>query len=575
MLLDHRGQPISTSMFKKSAPPILGEKFGNWAGRDDLYRFSLPGGSFLQFDLSKLTLADYRLMRQHYQVNASLSVLTFMLHQLDYQVVCDNKKIAEFCQQQLDQVWTRLVRGLSQSFWAGYSPMVLQWENDLDGRAIQLTKVKDLPPEECCVNWKEVDGYKPHGSGGIPPKIRVFDGIKQWGAPYPIPVSNSLWYPVLSENGDYYGRKLLQSAFQPYFFSMLMHLFANRYYERFGEPVPIGRAPYDTEVEVGGRTVKGNVAMEHILTNIRNRSVVVLPDDRDPNGNFDYTVEYLESQMRGADFERYMTRLDEEISLALFTPLLILRTADVGSYNLGTGQTQVYLWMLNAISGDWAEYINKYVLKPLKNFNFGERAPQATIKFRKLGTQQQETIRSVLHEMIRAGVAKVDLDDLGQAVGMRLEEVKVVTAPPAAPATDPSKQDPTQDPAAKDPKAKATPPKKDTRVVRDKPKQPKGIKQASLVAGMMADRVVKQYEKAVREDRQDELQLDFGYRAQITEALAEDPVDVDAALAELKFTVNTFLGDARSMTSQHSDGIKQCIYGLVTGWVERLEKGEF
>jgi hypothetical protein len=52
--------------------------------------------------------------------------------------------------------------------------------------------------------------------------------------------------------------------------------------------------------------------------------------------------------MRGADFERYMTRLDEEMSIGLFTPILLLRTADVGSYNLGQGHMQIYLWMLNA-----------------------------------------------------------------------------------------------------------------------------------------------------------------------------------------------------------------------------------
>jgi hypothetical protein len=553
-------------MYKKAAPPILGEKFGNWAGREDLYRFSMPGGTFLQFDLSKLTLADYRLMRDHYQVNASLSVLTFMLHQLDYQVVCENKKIADFCQLQLDQVWTRLVRGLSQSFWAGYSPMVLQWENDVEGRAIQLAKVKDLPPEECLVNWKEVDGYKPPGSPGIPPKLKVFDGIKQWGAPYPIPVSNSLWYPVLSENGDYYGRKLLKSAFQPYFFSMLMHLFANRYYERFGEPIPIGRAPYDTEVQVGGETVKGNVAMQHILSNIRNRAVAVLPDDRDQAGNYDYTVEYLESQMRGADFERYMTRLDEEISLALFTPLLILRTADVGSYNLGTGQTQVYLWMLNAISGDWAEYINKYVLKPLKNFNFGERAPQATIKFRKLGTQQQETIRMVLAEVVRAGAAKVNLEDLGQAVGMRLEEVKVVTEPQADPVVDPSGDDP--DPT--------DPPRKDTRGPRQKPKQPKGIKQSGRVATLMAERVAKQYEKAAREGRLDDLQLDFGYHAQMLEALEGESCDnPEIAIGELHSSIEMFIADAPSITKYSTEDVCSIIRALPNTWSTRLEKGEF
>lgn len=564
-LLDHRGRPISSADFKKAKAPIMGEAFGNWSGRDDLYMYSLPGGGFLQFDLSKLTLADYRQMRDHYQVQVSLSVLTFMLHQLDFTVVCENKKIADFCQQTLERVWTRLVRGLSQSFWAGYSPMILQWENDVDGRAVQLAKVKDLIPEECEVKWKEVPGYVPPGyPNSVPPKIKIYDGIKQWGAPYPIPPENTLWYPVLSENGDFYGRKLLRSAFQPYFFSMLMHLFANRYYERFGEPVPVGRAPYDSEVDVNGQTVKGNEAMRQILSNFRNRSVVVLPADRDESGNPEYSIEYLESQMRGADFERYMTRLDEEISLALFTPLLMLRTADVGSYNLGTGHTQVYLWMLNAISGDWAEYIDKYVLKPLKNFNFGERAPLPEIRFRKLGTQAQETLRAVLSDMVRGGTVKVNLEDLGQAIGMRLEEVREVTEPTAEPAGgDPEEGD---DPPVN--------PKKDTRVTRDKPRTPKGVKEASRVAGLIRDRLVAQYNKALREDRLNELALDFGYQAQMVEALDGMVDNPQASYDTLVETVSIFVGEFISMESHDNRGGADCIKSLVDLWVAHAQRGK-
>ena len=571
MLVDARGNPLSSAQFKKSKPPILGEKFGNWAGRDEIFYTRAPwGGGFLQFDLSKLTVQDYRAMRDHYQVQASLSVLTFMLHQLDYTIVSDNKKIADFCQYAMDKIWTRLVRGMSQAFWAGYSPMVLQWENDVEGRRVELAKVKDLVPEECEVNWKEVDGYVPPGQPrAVPPKIKVYDGIKQWGYPYPIPVENSLWYPVLSENGDYYGRKLLRSAFQPYFFSLLLHLFANRYYERFGEPVPIGRAPYDAEVDVNGESIKGNVAMQQILSNIRNRSVVVLPDDRDDKGNFDYQVEYLESQMRGADFERYMTRLDEEISLALFTPLLVLRTADVGSYNLGTGQTQVYLWMLNAISGDWAEYINKYVLKPMKNYNFGEKAPSAEIRFRKLGTQQQETLRAVLSDMVRAGRVTVNLEDLGQAVGMRLEEVREVTEPPADPTGDPE-GDPEQDPEA-DPKN----PKKDTRIGRDKPKQPKGIKQAGRIAGLIADRVISQHAKAITEGRVTEFQPDLGYHSQMINALDGVATSPTVAYEALQGMMAMYLKETLTVDGfVHQQG-QEYVRRVTDTWVDLVEKGEF
>src|SRR5690606_27404723 len=317
-LVDPKGRPLKSGIInkKESAPPT-GNAFGNWAGRDIEY-LSLPGGGIVQFDLSKLTLADFRIMRDHYQVNASLSVLSFMQHQSDWWIECEDESVIDFYTEQIANNWTMLNRALSQANWAGYSPSALEWENE--GRRLVLHKVKDLIPEDCTVNWKIERGWAPPGK--VPPKFNVYDGIQQFGTGWPIPSENSLWYPLLMENGNYYGRKLLRAAFTSWFFSILVHLFSNRYFERFGEPVPVGRAPFDEEIDVDGQAVRGNTYMLKVLQDLRNRSVVVLPNDRTEDSagrsNFDYDMEYLESQMRGADFERYLTRLDEEISIGMF-----------------------------------------------------------------------------------------------------------------------------------------------------------------------------------------------------------------------------------------------------------------
>jgi hypothetical protein len=441
-LLGPNGSPISSADFKKAAPPKTGDAFGPWAGRDVSYA-TLPGGGIVQFDLSKLTLSDYRSMRDHYQVNASLAVLSFMQHQSDWHIECDDKKLRDLCTDMLQSNWTQLNRSMSTANWSGYSPNVLEWDN-VD-RAVTITKVKDLIPEECAVNWKQVEGWAPPNH--IKPKFKKYDGIKQFGQQWPTPVENSFWYPMLMENGDYYGRKLLRPAFQSWFFSILVHLFANRYYERFGEPTPIGRAPFDEDVVVDGKSVSGNSYMLTLLQQLRNRSVVVLPSDKSQgsNGNmdFDYTIEYLESQMRGADFERYLTRLDEEISIGLFTPILLLRTADVGSYNLGVGHMQMYLWMLNAMNADRKQYIDNYMLSPMADYNSGVNASRPKIIFRKLGNTNSEMIQSIMLALVNKGMAKPDIQELGELAGMTLSEIQQTTAdntglPGAAGVPDPN-----------------------------------------------------------------------------------------------------------------------------------------
>lgn len=450
-LLGPDGLPISSAHFKKERPPKLGEAFGQWSGKDAQY-LNLPGGGTIGFDLNRLTLADYRNMKNHYQIHSSLAVLSFMQHQSEWHIECEDKKIRDFITDNLTEVWTDLSRSLSRANWAGYSPNVLQWENDIDGRRIELAKVKDLTPETCYVNWKKVQ-TRPNAAG-VRKTFQVYDGIQQWGAPDSIPVEASMWYPLLMEDGDYNGTKLLKPAFTSWYFSILLHLFANRYYERFGEPTPIARAPMDGTVAVSDtEEVSARDYMLQVLANLRSRGAVVLPGDKNPddsgsgNKSYEYDIEYMESQMRGADFERYMTRLDEEMSIGLFTPILLLRTADVGSYNLGVGHMQMYLWMLNAMNGDRKKYIDKYVLTRMVDYNFGKRAARARIQFRKMGNSNTELIKAVLVELIKKDGAKVDLNELGELAGLTLKEVQALTAPDPADAPD-GGADPANDPTS-------------------------------------------------------------------------------------------------------------------------------
>lgn len=432
-LVDHHGKPLTlSSNHAARTKPIVGDRLGAWAGRDTSY-LQLPGGSMLSFDLDRLTTLDYRAMRNHYQINASLSVLSFILHQIDWQIECDNEEIRDMIEGNLRDQWTMLVRGISQAFWAGYSPMALNYENK--GSYVVIDKIKDLVPEECSIKWKKLQGYAPPGQRG--PIINKFDGIIQQavGAPseaggsYSINPLNSFWYPFHMENGDHWGKKILKPAFPAWYFSQIIHLFANRYYERFGEPTPVGRAPWDDDVKLeNGQEVSGRDAMEMILRNLRNRSTVILPSERDPvTKTFDYDIDYLESQMRGADFERYLSRLDEEMSLAVFTPVLLFRTADVGSYNLGQAHLKIFLWMLNSVAADMKLYIQSFIVDRLREFNFGESAPEASWTFRKLGKDDADIYRQMLMEIVRTGRVMPDLEELGTAVGLTLREVEIIT----------------------------------------------------------------------------------------------------------------------------------------------------
>lgn len=438
-----------TYKMRKADPPALGPAFNQQPtiGAGVLLE-SIPGSMALMFDLDKLTLGDYYNMRTHPQVHASLSLITFMIHQSDWSIKCSDQKIATAVEENLRLIWTPLVRAISQAYWAGYSPSALEWDNEPTGRYIFIDKVKDLDPMECAVNWKEVPSShrpRPEDLAGsntnfIVPKVKIYDGINKFGLQYPIPPEQSFWYPCLMERGDYYGRKLLKSAFMPWYFSLLIHLYSNRYFERFGEPVPIGRAPLDNQytfLDEQGQSVSisAKQAMEAMLLNLRSSGRIVLPSDRDESASnsrseYLWDIEYLESQMRGADFDRYLSRLDEEISLAIFTPLLLMRGGDRGSLNLGVQHTMTWLWSLNALMADLKVYIDAYICQRIKAYNFSEKAPLVEWVPRRMGKDNTETIRAMVSALISGGLAKPSLDELGVALGMTIEEIEQVAPEP-------------------------------------------------------------------------------------------------------------------------------------------------
>lgn len=509
----------------KARKPQVGEIGGSWSAGISTPRATGPMNNQLQFDTSRLTLDDYTVMADHYQINSSLTVLSFMLHQLEWKVEDDSPARAAHYTENLEAIWTRLVRALSQGFTYGFSPNALQWENERGGSKLIITKVKDLAPQECRPKWRQVDSAARPAGGGRAPKVNVYDGIIHHGNP-DIPVPNSLWYPLLKRNGGMYGRKLLNAAFQPWFFSNLVHMFSNRYFERFGEPTLVSRAPFDEEIEVGGKQIQGNVLMNSLSQMVRNGAAVTLPNTRAMNGmdgvaNYEYTMEYMESMMRGADFERYLTRLDQEISLALFTPLLMMNSTEGGSFNLGVIHTQMYLSMLNAVAGDWAEYIDRYVLAPMAIHNYGPNAKLPKWKFRRLGQTKEETVRTILNSLLNNGngeqLVKVDLEDLGQEIGLTLSEVDQTVEPRAA-----------EDGGAgyKDPKVKkdgagdagGRPRKKrDERVGRpEREGTGKGAEKKG-VAMSIADRVSAQFARA-RKDGAAELIPDLGHLRQLEAA---------------------------------------------------------
>jgi len=558
-----RGEPIHFAR-KKDKPPLVGELVTPWNGDDWLTKPRLPSQLNIGFDTSRLSLADYRLMRQHHQVSSSLNLLSMMMYQRDWRIVGEQAKVVKHVDANMRELWPRVVRAHSQAFWAGYSPCALQFENDVVAGKLWVTKIKDLRPEECRVRWKQIDGVseKKPGMAGVKLQTDVFDGILQAGAP-DIPVSNSYWVTLMRENGDFYGTKLLDAVFRPWYFSMIMHMYANRYMERFAEPTPIGRAPFDEKITIGGREYSGNTLMASLMQMQRNGSSIILPNSRSQDGfqgdsTYDYIIEYLESAVRGAEFDRIIQMYDEEISLALFTPLLLTRNTDTGSSNLGVVHTNTWLTILNAIAGDWEEYINRYLIRPMAIHNFGPRAKIPKIVFRPLGRTDAETIRATLQSLMSAGKVTVDLEELSAAAGLSLTAAREIV-----PEEDGGNPDDDDDEG--DGKIKRTP-SGDERVGRPgKNKTPTGTDKVGRVAKKIAARIAEQATRAFADNSfGDGYEPDLGHHRQFLEVLAAAGVseyDAAGAYDHLHSVVECMAGESGvfSTAADFADAVENSV----------------
>lgn len=580
MLLGPSGDPISSKQFArpKKDSPLVGAITPTWQGMDQGV-MNLPGGGLIEFDTSRLTLGDFRRMSEHPQIASSLHMLTFMIHQIDWQLIGGDDKVREHCAENLDHIWTQLIRSMSEAFRFGFSANALQWENRPGSSRLWINQVKDLIPEHVDIRWKTIDGAPLEAPDGTPlmgangrrqrAKVPVFDGIRIAGD-HTVPVKNSFWYPLLRKNGDMRGTKLLRTAFRSWYFHNLIMLFSNNYYERFGSPLPVGRAPYDDRINVGTaenpQYMAGAQVMMNVLEGVRNRSVVVLPSSRTSMGlndrpEQDYQLEFLESSLRGAEFTDYLNYLNEEMSMALFTPLLLMRTGSNGSYGQSTTHMQIWQLMLNALAADLKEYIDRFLLARMAHENFGPNVEAPRISFRKMGKAQAETMRGIVIELLRGNLARVDIDELGDQIGLTLAEVEQLTGEEAG--TDPG------DPAADQVDALNDTPRPDKRIGRERRGKPlpRDGSEPSGVGKKVALRLVDQVGRGKADPT-----FSWGYQRQLEEAFesigADDPIG--SAIRVREVTMGC-LGDVASHMSKEQlrDYIPTLVEGVIDETVKR------
>jgi len=383
------------------------------------YHNVLPDGTTYG---GQLDLATLRKMRNDYQISASLNIITFAARRFEWGIEPNGAtpEATRFIERQITLLFNSLIKIFGKALWAGYSPATKVFELEDKTNFIHISKLRDLAPESCEV--KEDD----YGN---------FDGIKQGGytGQQEIPVKYSFWYANFMEDGNLYGRSLLTPAFKPWYYGELIHLFANRYYERFGEPVTVGRAPStDTVQLVEDNSTQSSqdavASMHQMVEQLKNNSSVTLPSDRDANGNYWFDVDYLESQMRGVDFDKYLSRLDSEKARSVLIPELLLGAGRVGSFELGKEHKKTFYDNLMGMFDEFVEYINLHLVRQVIDLNYGGKMDYPRFYYVPSAVIDDAVLGSVLNTLINTKSSdKIpNMEDLAKKLGVTTEEAQII-----------------------------------------------------------------------------------------------------------------------------------------------------
>lgn len=203
-----------------------------------------------------------------------------------------------------------------------------------------------------------------------------YAGLRQRHMDEPIPPEKTFVMTLDREWGNLYGRGRLDAAYEPWYWSSVIYQFANRYFERKADPVVKGYAPPEVRPDPRTGADQHNLdALNAELGSLRSSGSIALPDERDEHGNRRWDVEYLLDDQRGEMFRHYIEHLDARKLRALFVPERSLtQDGSVGSHAAARQYADTFLLMESGLLTDLVGQVNRHVVRPLVEVNFGAAA---------------------------------------------------------------------------------------------------------------------------------------------------------------------------------------------------------
>ena len=370
---------------------------------------SVAGG--LLYNPDTIPLRTYIQMEDDAQIKAVLTLIKAPLIKAVWSISCEDNDIASFCKENLEKLWGKLLRNLTNALNFGFQAFEKVWKQQ--GSSWIYEDFLDFYPPS--VTIKIDSGH--------------FVGLQQFTSKFgtvDIPGEKSFVFTNEKRFGNPYGRSKLRSAYMYWFIDKYTYDFENVYFERYATPLIKGEAPTGrTQTSASSKSSEDNIdILLNKLKAARGLGAIVIPSDVDPVTKTPrWKVDFLEATRRGADFRQRHEYLDLMKARAIFAPELVFSAPYAGSsYALAREHASIFMSAEEAILEEIKAHVDAYVLPQLVLYNFGSKAPRAVWEYESIAPEVKTLLRDLVMTMVAGDIVRPDPDWIASTLGIKLRE---------------------------------------------------------------------------------------------------------------------------------------------------------
>lgn len=373
------------------------------------------------YNPERISYTTFSNMARHHQMAFGTAFIRLPLEKVEWWPKCEDNDITAFLYQVLKPVWRKLIKSSMAAIKYGWAPHEIVWREAKEYRVWD----KDLGVDYTMPGAFLFDRIKAIDVQTATLKLEDdrFAGFEQFSSG-DVEREKAYLFTHEEEFGNIYGRSRYVYSYDPWYWTSIIVAFCNRYLERYSMPTPLGKAPggvTNVGTDDSPNDVNNLDLMQDTLEAVREGAPVTLPANEE--GEPEWSIEYLTDDKRTSEFKDILTLYDSWMLRGLFVPERALtQDTQVGSNSMASTHADMFVMSEESLIKDIADAVSELLIPPLLAYNFGAKAPPATIEVEGFTSERKQLLKEIFVGMIEGGQARPAAEELARELGVPMAE---------------------------------------------------------------------------------------------------------------------------------------------------------